>query len=140
MNNVLKTAGLVVVALFVLALLSLAGLAWRYYTAEVRGKVDAQVQIESAPSRITRYEHYFDLCAAVQGYEGALTAQRALLSSADGKEAERVRANIAGIAAQRARAIAQYNADASKSYTSARFLGASLPRSLDVNAEFTTCN
>lgn len=126
-------------ALALMALLIAGTLAYRYYTAEVRGVVSAEEQIESAGSRITNYEHFYDLCAAVQGHEDALDAQHRAIESAGGDEAERIRANIAGLEAQRNRAIRRYNADARKAYTRARFLGEDLPRELDTDQEHTQC-
>lgn len=125
----------------VCALLALGGWAWMYITAEPKGIAEAERQIESAPSRIANYEHFYDLCAEVQGLEASLSAQRvALEATGSESERERLRSNIAGLTAQRARTIARYNADARKSYTRARFLGQDLPRSLDLNQEKTTCD
>lgn len=138
MKAAIKTTAAIVLALLVLTLLSLVGLAWVYSTAEIRGKVGAEVKIESADSRIANYDHFFDLCAAVQGYEQASAGQRAQIAA--GVEVSRAYTNLTGIQAQRARAIAQYNADANKAYTKARFLGDGLPRRLDVNLENTQCN
>lgn len=134
-----KIIGATFAAALVVMVLAAGGWAWRYFTAETRGVVDAEVQIESAPSRIGNYEHFYDLCAAVQGHEDALAAQRQALEGAEGKEAERIRANVAGLSAQRDRAIRRYNADANKAYTRARFLGDDLPRQLDTNVETTVC-
>ena len=46
--------------------------AYRYYTAETRGKIGAREQIQSSSSRISGYNHFFNLCASIQGHEGAL--------------------------------------------------------------------
>lgn len=105
---------------------------WHYSTAPIAGKVAAEQQLESAASRITAYNHYFDLCSAIQGYEGALIAQQAVLEGAEGDEAVRTRANIAGITAQRTRAITQYNNDVAKVYTTGRFFDGQLPTKLSV--------
>lgn len=133
---VLKWLALAVVLLVVL---SLGFKAWKYYTAEMSGKVNAEVQIESAPSRIAGYESYFDQCAAIQGYEAAIKVQKDVLSSLDGEDAARTRTVIAGISAQRGRAIAQYNADARKAYTQARFLDSGLPKHIALEVENTQC-
>lgn len=138
MKQALKVSAGVLLALAAMAALSFALWGWLYGTAEIRGKVGAELKIESADNRISSYEHFYDLCAAVQGYEQALVAQAAAVTA--GANPERAAANIAGISAQRARAIAQYNADANKSYTKARFLGDTLPRRLDLNLENTQCN
>lgn len=138
MRDAMKNTGAMLLGLALLAALSFLLWGWLYSTAGVRGAVQAELKIESGDNRISSYEHFYDLCAAVQGYEQALIAQRAALAA--GSDTNRTNANIAGITAQRARAIAQYNADANKSYTKARFLGDTLPRRLDVNLETTQCN
>ena len=138
MKQAIRTAAGLLLAMLALAAMSLAGWAWMYSTAEIRGKAGAEVKIESADSRIANYDHFFDLCAAVQGYEQAAAGQRAQIAA--GVEVNRAYTNLTGIQAQRSRAIAQYNADANKSYTKARFLGDTLPRRLDVNLENTQCN
>lgn len=136
----IKILAAVVAAITLLIAMAVGAWAWRYFTAETRGVVDAEERIESAPSRITNYEHFYDLCASVQGHEDALATQRRALEGAEGKEAERIRSNIAGLEAQRNRAIRRYNADARKAYTRARFLGEDLPRQLDANQETTVCD
>ncbi|WP_410480716.1 hypothetical protein ACJ70E_16020 [Pseudomonas plecoglossicida] len=135
-----KSASLYLVfAALVLIVLSAGLLAWKYLTAEVSGRVNAEVQIESAPSRIANYEGYFDQCAAIQGYEASLVAQKATLAGLNGDDANRVRTVIAGITAQRSRAIAQYNVDVRKDYTKARFLDSGLPKVIDAKSEVTVC-
>lgn len=118
--------GLVGVA--ALIALSFAGWAWRYYTAPIRGAVNAEQQIESAPNRIQKYEHFFDLCASVQSKERKIDAQQELLEAAEtSSERARVRANVAALKGMRGELIARYNAEASKSYTAARFHASNLP-------------
>lgn len=138
MKEAFKLLAGTLLGLAAMAALSFVIWGWQYGTAELRGKVGAELKIESADSRIANYEHFYDLCAAVQGYEQALIAQTSALAA--GVDPDRTYANIAGVTAQRARAVAQYNADANKAYTKARFLGDTLPRSLDVNVETTQCN
>lgn len=132
---------IVIAVIAAIFLLTVGGWAWRYYTAEVRGTVDAEEQIESAASRIARYEEFYNRCASVQSHEDALVAQEERLANldSDSKEASRVRTVIAGIKSQRARAIRQYNADASNSYTSGRFRASNLPYRLDIDARQTIC-
>lgn len=134
-----KIVFLVLAGIVVLIALAFASWAWRYYTAEVRGKVGAEEQIESAPSRISNYNHFFDLCASVQRKEAKIKAQKDSLAYASGDDESRIRQNIAALKGARAGDIARYNADASKQYTRARFLASNLPPRLDVDAESTTC-
>lgn len=125
--------------LVALAAVSALTLGWKYLTAEVSGRVNAEVQIESAPSRLANYEAYFDQCAAIQGYEASLVVQREALVGLTGDDAQRVKTVIAGISAQRSRAIAQYNVDVRKDYTKARFLDSGLPKVIDAQSESTVC-
>lgn len=114
--------------------------AWRYYTAEVRGVVGQEERVQSALHRMGAYEHFYDLCASVQGHEATLTAARKQLGeTAEEAERQRIRANIAGIESQRARSIARYNADARKDHTVGQFRDAELPYSLKPEAEKTSC-
>lgn len=128
-------------AFAVVAVLALSGvsLGWKYLTAEVSGRVNAEVQIESAPSRMANYETYFDQCAAIQGYEGSIAIHEPTLASVTGDEAERLRVVLSGIKAQRLRAIAQYNQDVRKEYTMGRFFDPRLPTHIDPRAEATQC-
>lgn len=98
------------------------------------GKGEARKQINSGSFRIAAYDHFFDLCAAVQGQEAALDAQYTERTTATGDDLQRVQANIAGISAQRGRSIAQYNADARKSYTVGQFRASDLPYQLSTTA------
>lgn len=79
------------------------------------------------------------MCAAVQSDEARLAAQRVELKSATGDDKSRVEANIAGITADRADAINQYNADAQKSYTIGQFRASGLPFTLGPTKE-TRCS
>lgn len=98
-------------------------------TADVKGRGEARKQLRSADYRIQAYDHFYNLCAAVQASEAALDAQLAELASTPqgSDDRERILANIAGVTAERARAIRQYNADARKGYTLARFRASDLP-------------
>lgn len=109
----------------------------RYYTAKPKGIVIAQEQIQSAPSRIANYNHFFDLCASIQTNEAqldALTDERAALGDTAPKDSARIGANIAGVQAARLGAISQYNVDARKDYTSGQFRDSNLPYQLPVTS------
>ena len=138
--NKTSILGVALGAIALAACATAASWLWRYYTAEPRGIANAEHRIESAPSRITSYNHYFDLCASIQGYNGQLAAQQEQLDASElTDDRSRIRANIAGLKGQRSRAVAQYNADARKAYTSARFLGDDLPKHINRNPENLTC-
>jgi len=137
----MKATLIIIGIIALIALLTVGSWAYRYYTAEIRGTVDAEEQIESAPSRISRYEEFYNRCASIQGHEDSIQAQMKRLDSVDpeSSEAGRVRANIAGLESQRARSIRRYNTDAANSYTMGRFRASNLPYRLDINADNTQC-
>lgn len=114
--------------------------AYRYYTAETRGIIGQEERVQSALHRMGAYNHFYDLCAAIQGHEATLAASRSQLEdTSDENERQRIRANIAGITSQRARSIAQYNADARKEHTVGQFRDAELPYEISVEGENTEC-
>lgn len=136
----MKIALIVVGSIAIIVALTMGGFGIRYLLAPVRGAVDAREQIQSAPNRIVQYNHFFDLCASIQGNEDAIVAQRAQLATAETVENRaRINANIAGITAARARNIADYNADAAKSYTDGQFRDSNLPYQINKGGESTRC-
>ena len=142
MKTALQLLGVIILSV-VLLLAVVFGIAWlRGASAPFFGSMDAEVQIESANSRIARYEHFFDLCSSVEGYEAQLVVLQEQLENTDSedrKEINRLTSTIAGLEGQRARAISQYNADAMKEYTDARFRASSLPYQLELEEE-TNCD
>lgn len=127
----IKISSWVVGIIAVILVLGLLGLGWRWVTAPVKGLVDARETITSGDSRIAKYDHFYDLCTAVQSHEDALNAQFAQLDNATSdSERERLRANISGLRSQRARSIRSYNQDSRKDYTQARFKDSELPYQL----------
>jgi len=137
MKGVLIAIGVIVLIVSIIA----GNWLYRYYTAEIRGVVDAEEQIESAPSRISRYEEFYNRCASIQGHEDSIAAQEQRLQHIDpeSSEASRVRTIIAGLHSERARAIRRYNTDAANSYTMGRFRASNLPYRLDIDAPQTHC-
>lgn len=114
----------------------------RWVSAPTRGKLQAREQINSGAFRIAAYNHFFDLCAAVQSDEARLEAQYVSLSTATGEDVARIQANIAGITSDRADAVNEYNADASKDYTVGQFKSSKLPYQLDATytrGDHTSC-
>lgn len=129
----------VIMVLILSVVLALGGLAWRYAIAGPKGQVEAREQILSGSNRIRAYNHFFDICASVQTAEQALQASLDELVSAekavprDPDNIVRIQTNITGLRTTRARAINQYNADASKDYTDGQFLSLRLPYQLDAS-------
>lgn len=105
--------------------------AFRWVTAEPRGKLQAREAIQSGDFRIAAYNHFYDLCASVQAVEATLDASMTELETAPADDKQRIRTNITGLIGQRARSIAEYNVDARKSYTAGQFRATDLPYQLD---------
>lgn len=130
-RDVLKVTAVIVFA--VVVWLAVASALWGFSvaTAGIYGRGEAHKQIQSAEFRITAYNHFFDLCVAVQTDEGSLDAQFDLLAQTTDAETTRiVNVNIAALKANRLRSINQYNADAAKDYTIGQFRDANLPYQL----------
>ena len=103
---------------------------WRWATAGPSGQLEAREEILSGPNRIAAYNHFFNLCASIQGNEVQLEALNAQLGQASPDDRDRVLSSIAGVTAARGSAIAQYNADAGKDYTIGQFRDLDLPYQL----------
>jgi hypothetical protein len=130
----MKTLGTIIVALLCLVgitaiviFFDLFGMKYASDTSSMRGKSGAEVKIESAGSRIERYEHFFALCASVQEKEDVIDVLKSNLSMEEQKKDIALMAN----AAQRSSLINRYNADSAKSYTDARFKASNLPHRLE---------
>lgn len=124
----MKTKNIVLLSVVILIGLIAASYTYRYYTAELRGKVSAKERIESANHRLYSYEYFYDLKASIDAYDAALDAQKEVLKSAETtSERSRIRSNIAGIKAQKQRAIEKYNNDAKKVKTRGKFRSDDLP-------------
>ena len=122
----MKIIGWSTVILILVGVLMAAGwgINWavRYYTAEPKGQLEAREQIQSAPFRISAYNFFFDLCAAIQGHEISLDALNKQLTKVTREnEKERILSTIAGLEGQRGRSISEYNAAARKDYTIGQF-------------------
>lgn len=128
---------MVVVAVVVFTLL---GLGWRYVLADPKGKVQAQEQIKSGANRIAAYNHFFDLCAAVQSDEAAITSlKEELTTNPPESRITQINASLTALRSARAEKINQYNADARKDYTSGQFRSSGLPYRLVLTQEVTSC-
>ena len=118
----LKGVGVIVLLLVLIAVLSFGTLAWRYYTAELQGRVDAEEQIESSSSRIQRYQEFFSICQSVQTKEDAIDNLRNNTSMDDQRKGSAITANQNA----RAQLINEYNSKSAQSYTAARFKASNL--------------
>jgi hypothetical protein len=123
----------VIVGLIVLSVAGSVG--WwvlsSFVFADEIGRGNAERQIESAPSRISRYEYFFDLCVSVQTAETAIDQETARLEAETNESVRsQIRQNISAQHTVRMNGVNTYNADAKKDYTSARFLASNLPYQL----------
>lgn len=104
----------------------------KYYTAEIRGKIDAKDKIESSEHRIYSYEYFHDMYGAIQSYETKIKAQKERLKHSETKEERaRIRSNIAGLKSQKRSAIEEYNAEARKVKTKGKFRSDDLPKHIE---------
>lgn len=106
-----------------------ATLAFRYYTADVRGTVGAQERIKSPEFRIRAYQGFFDRCAAIQALEGQIDelAGTLALMEPNSRQWNITLTGLTGTKGLRHTAIAGYNGDSSKEWTDAQFKAESLP-------------
>lgn len=118
-----------VILLIVLLFAGVFGARW--FLAGPLGSLTAREQILSGPNRIAQYNQFFNICASIQTHESQLDALYAERdATTDQKQLSRINANITGVSAARAGAINQYNANATKDYTSAQFRDSDLPYQL----------
>lgn len=130
----------ILMILAAIVVITLLGLGWRYILADPRGKVQAQEQIKSGPSRIAAYNHFFDLCASVQSDEASITSlKEELTTKPPESRVTQINASLTALRSARAEKINQYNADARKDYTIGQFRASGLPFRLDLTQEATTC-
>lgn len=110
-------------------------------TADFRGGTKAIEKTKgSGDFRIAAYDHFFNLCAAVQSDEASIDSLKEELNTnpSDGRK-EQVQASMTALRSSRAEKINQYNADAHKDFTVGQFRDSQLPFTLDRNSEATTC-
>lgn len=120
----------------IITLLVLFGgvMAFRYFTAEIRGIVPAEERIQSADFRIYSYEYFYNQLATVNAEEANYDAQYERLQTlvADTEEYNRVQRNLAAIKAHIERLKLQYNADARKEGTRGQFRATDLPHQIEI--------
>jgi hypothetical protein len=139
--------GCLFVALLIGALVLVPVGVWgaRVFFAEEIGRGNAEIQIESANSRVPRYERFYDVCVSVQNAEAAIDAEtKRLDQTTDANERHRILQNISANEMARANGINEYNSLSGQYYTNDRFQGYNLPDRLsmepyDVGGEKTLC-
>lgn len=146
----LKGAGLalwagVLALAVVLALVAMAVFGFGFFSqksANFRGETSKRNQVEGNGSfRIAAYDSFYNQCAGIQSTEATIAALKAeLLTKPSADRVQQINAFITANVANRNGAIAQYNADARKSYTAGQFRSSDLPFQLDATQETTTCH
>lgn len=137
MRDGLKLTLGIVAAIVLMAAVALASGGWRYITAEFFGKVDQQVQLESAENRTIQYERFFSLCSTAKSFQETIEIQEQRLENTeDGKSRDRIYSNVAGLKSQLAKTVNEYNA-MSETHTRGRFKAANLPYQLNTGAPIT---
>ena len=128
------------VLLVIIALLTAGGWAWKYVTADTRGKVAANEKIKADPNfRIEAYERFYNQCASVQSLKANLAAQKAeLATTKDDRRRGQLQTNISALTAAIAEGVNQYNADSTKTYTAGQFKSSDLPYTLTTEGD-TSC-
>lgn len=126
--------GVVAIICAVIVAVVVGTYAVKYFTADVRGKVDANEKIKADGNfRIEAYDRFFDACSSVQAIELQLQAARVEASTnKDERRAGQIRTNIMGLTSARADAVTKYNGDARKSYTAGQFRSSDLPSELPI--------
>lgn len=137
----MKPAAAVIAGVLAVGLLAGAVFAFRWVTADIRGAADAREQtLADGDFRIAAYDHFFALCASVQGHEGRLASlQEELAGDPSESRRQQLEASLTAVRSQRRADIASYNADAARDYTVGQFRDSDLPYQLDPNSEETQC-
>jgi uncharacterized protein HemX len=140
-------AGLAVVAVLLLALgiglVGVYGFGWfTDATVNRQGQTQKELQVEGNGSyRIAAYNHFFDLCAAVQTDEQSIAnLESELKTTTDSTRKAVLPASITALRNKRADDINTYNADSHKTYTLHQFKASDLPFQIDPTQELTTCH
>lgn len=110
-------------------------------TADFRGETAERERVLADPDyRIANYEHFFDLCVAVQNKEAMIRSQEEELNTnPPATRVAQINANLGALRASRESLINRYNADAMKHDTRGRFQASNLPFQLNPNDEETQC-
>lgn len=130
----MKNFGIVVLVFITLIILVAGGWAFRYYTAEIRGTVGAEEDIQSADYRVYSYDHFFDMYANIQSFDDQIRNQEELIETlTDEEEIQRYRKNINALRNRKASVVRQYNADARKEETTGQFRDDGLPYQIELD-------
>jgi hypothetical protein len=114
---------------------------WAQRTADFRGETEARERIVAdGDYRIQVYNEFFDRCSSIQAAEDRIEALQAeLATNPPPNRVTIINASLAGVRAQRASSIRQYNADVEKDFTAGQFRDLDLPAEIDPDQEETEC-
>lgn len=132
-------AGIVLLALvYVAGVFAWGGASWS--TAPFRGENEARDRtVGSGEFRISTYEEFFDLCAAVETKEDEITALQDELDTKPSEyRTEQINTSLTALRATRSELVNDYNAKSRQEHRKA-FRDAGLPAELDTDAKETTC-
>lgn len=105
---------------------TLGGWAFGWFSADVRGELDAREQIlADGDFRIQAYQGFFDKCAGIQAQE----ARAGLFAADDGPLAS---TNLNAILAIRSELVAEYNGLAAREWTEGQFRDEDLPFKIEL--------
>jgi len=132
-------AGIVALALvYVAGVLAWGGASWS--TAPFRGAADARERtVGSGEFRVSTYEEFFDLCAAVETKEDEIGALQDELDTKPSEyRGEQITTSLTALRATRAELVNDYNAKSRQEHRKA-FKDAGLPAELSTDAKETSC-
>lgn len=122
----------------VVLLMALAG-GLAYVWAPWKGALEERQLTEgSGKYRIAAYEKFYDSCAAIQSKEDQIENLESELETAEGDRKAQVAASITALRNTRSELIREYNADARKADTAAKFKSSDLPYTIDPEGD-TSC-
>lgn len=140
----LGTVGCVVISLLLVAAVAVAAVfifgGANRLTAPFRGETEKIERTEGDGAfRISSYEEFFELCAAVQVAEGRADSLEAeLKTKPPADRVTQINTSLTAVRANRTEMISQYNAKAAQEHRAA-FLSADLPARLAPHAGETPC-
>mgnify|MGYP006274476823 CR=1 FL=1 len=130
----MKYVGIGLIGILGLVLLIGGGWAFRYYTAEMRGTIEAEEDIQSADYRVYSYDHFFNMYADIQAFDDQIKNQEELIETlTDEEEIQRYRKNINALKNQKAAVVREYNADARREETAGQFRDDGLPYQIELD-------
>lgn len=135
-----RAGRIIVVAVALIVLVPIAVWGFMVATASIRGAGNAHRQTETADYRIANYERFKNDCNAIVATEGKIAlAQQAVdnevKGAVDSFREQQLTQNLQALQNVRLEQVTEYNADASKTDTRAKFLDSALPYYINPNGE-----